>query len=223
MEDNSYYVYRHIRLDSNTPFYIGKGKGNRAYEKKRNKYWHRITNKAGYEVEIFLENLTEQQAFNKEKEFIKLYRDCGYKLANLTDGGEGTSGRVHLESTKLKMSLASKGKKKSPEHAEKLRKLQLGRIPPNKGKKHTNESIEKMILAKSNMTDSTRQKMSEAVRKRIKDISYISPFCKPIIGTDGSTFSSITEADRILGLPRCMLNRAIKNGKPIKGVVYTYL
>lgn len=34
IEKNIYYVYRHIRLDKKTPFYIGKGSGNRAFQKK---------------------------------------------------------------------------------------------------------------------------------------------------------------------------------------------
>ena len=32
VEVNTYYIYRHIRLDTNTPFYVGKGKGYRAYK-----------------------------------------------------------------------------------------------------------------------------------------------------------------------------------------------
>ena len=43
------FVYRHIRLDKNEPFYIGIGKKiYRAYSMKgRNKYWLRIINKIG--------------------------------------------------------------------------------------------------------------------------------------------------------------------------------
>jgi hypothetical protein len=92
------YVYRHIRLDKNEPFYIGigsddSGEYSRAYAKKeRNKYWHHITRKVKYDVEILLEDLSWEEACNKEIEFIKLYgrKDLGLgQLINMTDGGDG--------------------------------------------------------------------------------------------------------------------------------------
>ena len=91
------YVYRHIRLDKNEPFYIGIGSDNegfykRAYSKKnRNSHWKNII-KYGYEVEIILDDLTWEKACTKEIEFIKLYgrKDLGKgTLVNMTDGGDG--------------------------------------------------------------------------------------------------------------------------------------
>lgn len=105
-----YYIYRHIRLDTNTPFYIGKGSDKRAYSKEcRNQYWHNIVNKYEYRVEIIRKGLSEKEAFSKEIEFIALYREYGYCEANLTDGGEGPSGYSHTKEAKLKMSEAKKG------------------------------------------------------------------------------------------------------------------
>lgn len=34
MENKDYYVYEHIRLDNNTCFYVGKGRGERYKSKK---------------------------------------------------------------------------------------------------------------------------------------------------------------------------------------------
>jgi NUMOD3 motif len=153
MEDNNYYVYRHIRLDSNTPFYVGKGKGNRAFKQRnRTPYWRNIVNKVGFEVEIFLENLTEEQAFEKEREFIKLYRGCGYQLANLTDGGEGPSGRVFSEEAKNKIRQAQIGRKHSSDRIEKNREMRLnyyknGGKQSMTGKKQSPETIEKYSQA----------------------------------------------------------------------------
>ena len=71
------YLYRHIRLDKNTPFYIGIGsdlKYNRANSiKDRNIFWKRIANKTQYRVEIMLDDLSWEEACEKEKEFIKIY------------------------------------------------------------------------------------------------------------------------------------------------------
>lgn len=123
-------VYRHIRLDKNIPFYIGIGDSiNRAYNKiNRTKIWKNIANK-GYEVEILFEDLTWEQAIEKEKEFIALYgrRDLGLgSLVNLTDGGEGTIGYRHSDEVKEKCRLISSGEnnywygKKRPEHSENM-------------------------------------------------------------------------------------------------------
>jgi hypothetical protein len=104
------YLYRHIRLDNNEPFYIGISATDdnyaRAYDKshkhRRNKLWQNITNKTDFEVEILLDNLTHEESCEKEKEFIKLYgrKDLGTgTLCNYTDGGdEGTLGRKYIYS-----------------------------------------------------------------------------------------------------------------------------
>lgn len=122
------YLYRHIRLDKNQPFYIGIGrypkskdcsKFYRAFKKTRaNRIWNNIVAKTDYEVEILLENLTLDELREKEIEFIKLYGridiDTG-TLANLTDGGEGTLnckgnlGKKHSNETKNKISNSKKG------------------------------------------------------------------------------------------------------------------
>jgi hypothetical protein len=105
-------LYRHIRLDKNQVFYIGIGESeSRAHNKiNRTRIWKNIAAK-GYEIEILFEDLTWEQAKEKEKEFIALYgrRDLGLgTLVNLTDGGEGTVGFRHTEETKEKCRLAAK-------------------------------------------------------------------------------------------------------------------
>ena len=90
------YVYQHIRLDKNQPFYIGIGTSeyyNRARRKKgRNKIWQRIFAKTDIKIEILFDNITWDQACEKEIELIAKYGRINNKtgiLANLTDGGEG--------------------------------------------------------------------------------------------------------------------------------------
>lgn len=97
------YLYRHIRLDKNKPFYIGIGEDNilnegkflRAYSKYcHNIHWNNITNLTQYDIEIVLDNLTWEEACQKEIELIKLYgrSDLGLgPLCNMTDGGEGAN------------------------------------------------------------------------------------------------------------------------------------
>ena len=104
---DNYYLYRHIRLDTNEVFYIGIGTGKRAYSKfSRNRYWKHIVNNTDYEVEIVIDNLHRLEAEAKEIEFIKMYGRKDLKegtLCNLIDGGTGGLGLKHTEEAKSKM------------------------------------------------------------------------------------------------------------------------
>lgn len=93
---NIFYVYCHLRLDTASPFYVGKGKDDRVTSKKnRNTHWRHIAESIGYSYAIVAENLNEELAFLCEVELIDQYRRLGYQLANYTDGGDGwVKGRV---------------------------------------------------------------------------------------------------------------------------------
>lgn len=122
-------VYRHIRLDKNEPFYIGIGKRvHRAYDvNNRSKYWNNIA-KNGYEVEILFNDLTYEQAKEKEKELISLYgrKDLNKgSLVNMTDGGEGTLNIIISDKQKQLISIRGKGRLVSEETRQKIRTKQL--------------------------------------------------------------------------------------------------
>lgn len=111
------YLYRHIRLDKNEPFYIGIGSDNRyrrANERaRRNKHWKNIVAKSLFQVDILFENLTWEVACKKEIEFIELYgrKDISNgTLVNLTGGGDGAYKTNPSKETRLKLSLKAKGK-----------------------------------------------------------------------------------------------------------------
>jgi hypothetical protein len=134
------YLYRHIRLDRNEPFYIGIGSdtGCRARDKKkRNKIWKDIIAKTEYEIQILFDNLSWEEACTKEIEFIKLYgRICNKDgcLANLSLGGEGYLNpsddvRKTLSDSKLGEKNPMYGKVFSAEHISKLKEARKGRIP----------------------------------------------------------------------------------------------
>lgn len=147
----SYYVYQLRLLGSDSPFYIGKGKGRRkAYHftpsgLKSRSLKNSIIKKAindGVEIlsEILFSGLSEDEALNKEVELIALYgrRDMGTGiLANHTDGGDGSSGHVKTEETRAKISAAKTGKRRSPETVEKM-------SIANKGKTMTRQAREKI-------------------------------------------------------------------------------
>lgn len=70
---NNFYVYEWIRLDTNEPFYVGKGKGNRCYFLNRNYHFNNIVNKIPCVVNILMENLTEKEAHEYECWYIHEY------------------------------------------------------------------------------------------------------------------------------------------------------
>jgi hypothetical protein len=97
-----FYVYVH-RTFSGRVFYVGKGQGKRGWsDQSRNKHWHNIVNKHGLVVEVVESGLQEWYAFELECGLITLYgRET---LCNMTNGGEGTSGRVPSEKHRLALS-----------------------------------------------------------------------------------------------------------------------
>jgi hypothetical protein len=129
-----YYVYAYLREDG-TPYYVGKGQANRAWQKHRN---HKVP--ADDKIVILESDLTEVDAFRLEKEYIAKYgrKDLGTGiLRNMTDGGDGIMGHKHSEETKKKIALArvgkptNLGKKMSEEQKEKLRQANLGKKAPD--------------------------------------------------------------------------------------------
>jgi hypothetical protein len=92
----------------------------------RNNYWHKIVNKYGKpNVQVLARWDTEQEAFDHEVLLISCFRELGYKLANLTDGGDGTSGYKQTPEHREKNRLASLGNKRALGHkvSEASRKL----------------------------------------------------------------------------------------------------
>lgn len=107
-----YYVYEHIRNDNNTVFYVGKGHKDRAYKSKRNEHHNRIAEKYGFTVNIVKDRLSEEEAYNLEREIIYDYvfnkgygidieglrkPNSPYQLVNHTLGGDGSYGMVHTQ------------------------------------------------------------------------------------------------------------------------------
>ncbi len=102
-----YYTYAYLREDK-TPYYIGKGKGDRINSKQRS-----IKPPKDKSRIIYLkQNLTEAEAFKHEIYMIAVLGriDLGTGiLHNMTDGGEGLSGTIRSEETRRKISVATKG------------------------------------------------------------------------------------------------------------------
>jgi hypothetical protein len=215
--ENNWYVYKHIRLDNNQPFYIGIGnkkKYFRAYEKnKRNNYWKNIYKKTNFLVEIVYDKLSKIEASKKEIELILLYGRTDTNsgiLCNLTDGGDGIWNC-----------------KRSDETKEKLRLGKLGNKNPQFGKKQSKEVVEKRLvkIRGHKMTDERKHKHSLATIKSGQAKETIVIDYKN--GVELGVFHSISEACRYVGLnpiKHCGKASMVANGKrkQVKGYSFKF-
>ena len=177
-----YYTYAYLREDK-TPYYIGKGKGNRLYKRGSRVF---APPKDKSRIIYLKQNLTEEEAFKHEIYMIAVLGriDLGTGiLHNMTDGGEGISNPS--EETRRKMSETHKGKivseesrkrigeaNKNPSEETRRKKSDAnrGENNPNYGKTASEENRKKLSEALKNPSEEIRRKISEASKNRSKEI-----------------------------------------------------
>lgn len=126
--------------------------------------------KDAFVVEILEKDVPESQLSKMEILCIRFFNSKAPNGYNLTEGGEGSRGLIHSDTTRRRISEAKKGsyptpeqrktlrtaqagqnngffgKTHSPETRKKLSEAAKGRIPWNKGKTHSPKTREKMAL-----------------------------------------------------------------------------
>ena len=174
------YIYKHIRKDTNEVFYIGIAKQSyRLYSKfGRNKYWNNIVNKVGYYAEIIEDNLTWEDACKMETFWINKYGRADLNegnLVNMTNGGEGTIGRIFSKEHRDKIGNAHKGKQwalgrpHSEETKQKISESNKGKHDYLTGLTHSEETKQKMSISKIGNKFNVGRKHSEETIQKIKE------------------------------------------------------
>lgn len=153
-----FYVYAYIRskdsetAKSGTPYYIGKGKRDRAWKKGKKEV---LPPNDPKDIVIISSGITEMWSFILERRLIRWYgrKDTGSGiLRNKTDGGEGSHGLVKTEywcSNHSKMMKETMKGKPSPMHGRKNTEEHINkRMKAHIGAKRTEETCKNISLAR---------------------------------------------------------------------------
>lgn len=159
---NDFYVYIHKRQSDGIVFYVGKGRGKRAYYfHERNDHWKKTLKKHGCNVEIVERRLSECEAFKLEKILIAKFQS--EKLCNKTNGGEGTSGYKFTEDQKKRLSESHKGYVVTEEAKIKISRAHKGRKnPPHVRKLHSERMKGNTLGSRRKTTPELREKLRDA-------------------------------------------------------------
>jgi hypothetical protein len=168
---NASYIYTLIDPRNNLPFYVGKGSGERCnahvaeakyYVQRKSLKLSKIRKlmRLGMEPIVIKleENVSDKQALDLECLLIAEMRDLGFKLTNMTDGGDGAQGYKHTEEHKQMMREKFKGRKITEDHRQKMCKPKSEQGRANIAKARLNTDYRP--------SEETKKKTSEALKGR---------------------------------------------------------
>lgn len=98
-------MYYWVNETNGEPFYVGKGRRERALRKAgvhRSKEFNDIALNNKCHVEIYKQNITDAEARNLECKLIAEFREKGCALVNKTNGGEGGYERPNFSEEQIK-------------------------------------------------------------------------------------------------------------------------
>ena len=210
VDEKRFYTYAYLRKDG-TPYYVGKGQGNRAFQRAGRK--GASTPKDESRIIFLKTGLTEEEAFKHEKYLIAVLgrKDLGTGvLRNLTDGGEGLSNPS--PETRRKKSEIARKRVQSKETREKVSRAHTGRV-------HTKESRQNMSNAQKGLkrSESHRASISRALKGRQRSEEHCRNISLAKLGTKYSDESRKKISESLQG--RELSNTHKENiGKARKGV-----
>ena len=220
-----FYVYEHWRPDRDECFYVGKGRGRRAWEMRgaRNPHHANIVKKLtrlglAVDVRIIKKDLSCDEALLFEIEQIA-FRGRN-NLANLTDGGDGL-------------------RNPSPETRARMSKAKIGN-KINLGRRHSEETKKKIGALSKGRKPRLGAKLTEGQKARLRELgalnrdkfsqfSHLGPKAsskKVLCVSDGEEFPSASAAARNYGVPRSTVIELClgrRHRKTVGGKVFKYV
>lgn len=157
-----YYVYAYLRKSNLSPYYIGKGKGHRAWARQHNVVVPEDKNR----IVIIESGLSDIGALAIERRLIRWYgrKDLGNGiLRNLSDGGDGCEGRVHTDQAKKLIGDANRKRIWTEESKEKLRAFNKNRPQSVESNLKRSQTLQGRVLSKEH-----REKISEGQKGRVQ-------------------------------------------------------
>ena len=167
-----YYTYAYLREDR-TPYYIGKGTGNRAYVSHKRKNQADFKPKSLNQIVILKYFEYEKDAYKHEKYLIFLYGlkiNNGF-LINMTNGGDG-GGHIKYSDEEKADAYYKKHRERVERYRE--RRLELERIRKTnnreyynkKSKEYREKNIERCLENERKNRQKNRERINELQRKR---------------------------------------------------------
>jgi group I intron endonuclease len=194
--------------------------------------WIRKSLNEGFKPTIkVLEECTKENLYSKEQFWISFYKESGL-LTNKVDGGPGMLGLKHSEESKKLMSTKLKGKKPCKQILD-MFKSQVGDKHPMYGKKHSEETLKKLVESHKGyiMPEVQKEKIAQALKGKVRgsvSVEHKNKLkeakrykMKPIkcLETD-KIYESISEAARQLNILKSDIQSALKRQGKTKG--YTF-
>ena len=203
-----YKIYKLIDPISNEIRYVGRTvqklsnrlkKHLRANDKSHRTNWIKSLVKKGIEpqIELICETNTFEDCCELEKFYIKRFKKLGFKLVNMTDGGDGSIGFQHSEKTILKLKKITQ---------ERMLNQELIKSLKNKGIKQWENKTEQEKL---------ENQLNQKGRRNIKQLTIDGEFIKEFI--------SLREIERELGYFRANITPCLKGVfKQAYGFIWKY-
>lgn len=260
MKEYYVYVYLDPRKQGNfsyenlsflfEPFYVGKGKNNRKFDHlhgrdtgknqyKKAKIKNILSSNQKPIIKTLYENLLPEEAEALEiKTILNIGRfNDGGPLTNMTNGGEGSHGRIVTEETKRKISMAkigtpawNKGLTKEDHRVNKYVSKRIGTKRTEESKKRQSKTRRKLFkngsITMCNTQNSNWKPINEAFFKRIYEAGTSYEEMKKIFGVNNN--DSIIRRVKLYGLKRRkqsvkgkddILKALLKQNVPVKEII----